>query len=724
MRWNFLFIAVDDLCSIDSQLALLIPGYDLPNLRRLKARGTNFRRSYCPVPICGPSRASTMSNLSPAETGVLNNAYNWWDCGLRPEHMMNYRFRQAGYYLGNAGKIFHGYGAQQPWVHSVIYDSPRLEVDSWTPPRDTRSDMGGRLGWAYTGDETKFYDHVMASRFIRFLGDYKGERPWFYEVGFYKPHSDYDAPLRIYETLDWRRVVMPEPWKAGWNAPLFVEENLVQGLFQDMSVHPDTWSAEQLEYWQKSVRNYAASALWMDEQLGRVLDALEASPWADSTIVSLYSDHGYHVGDNGHWHKFTLYEAAARTPHVVAVPGREPREIWAAVSHLDLYATLQDYAGIERTGAMRGISQRSWIDEGTGRDDRPVPTFWFGSCSVAWKNFRATIYSDGAYELFDAIADPWLTVNLAATHPRAAEIREILLDTMHDWGWSVVTDGIVLRNGTVARSFIGDPGKGNLNARHNVLFGDVTPAGRSPYYQKVWRGAHRKDEGGNNHVWHIPPDVEEMAVTEWTHLDRVTIHGNINDNKIVMDDWTWGTKTFHLGQGNNELGGTNLPRGSIRVHAGSGNDTIRSQANWWSDIDLGQGDDRLYVTGQGGHRVRAVSGDNLIETGPGNDEILTGHGLNTIRTHGGDDRIVIQGGRNDIDPGPGRNLVRVGRTGLPQVIRNLSAGETAIDLSDFAGMTLTWTSEDPRRHRLTAADESVLFLGLDLDTLKSRISGL
>lgn len=724
MTYNFLFISVDDLCSIDDQVSLLIPGYDLPNLRRLKDKGTDFRRSYCPVPICGPSRASTMSNLSPAETGVLNNAYNWWDCGLRPEHMMNYRFKRAGYFMGSAGKVFHGYGPQQPWIHSVIYDTPRLPVDSWLPPRDTRRDMGGRLGWAYTGDETKFYDHVMASRFVKFVEDYDGSRPWFYEVGFYKPHTDYDAPLRIYESLDWRRVVMPEAWKAGWNAPQFVQENLVQGLFSDLSTHPDQWTEEMHERWQKSVRNYAASALWMDEQLGRLLDALDASDYADNTIVSLYSDHGYHLGDQGHWHKFTLYEAAARTPHVVYVPGLAPQEVWSPVSHLDLYATLMDFAGIPRSSSQRGVSQRSWIEAGKGDTQRPVPTFWFGSCSVGYKDFRATIYSDGSFELFDAINDPWLTTNLAATHTDADQVRSVLLDTMRDWGWSVVEEGEAVRTGTIARTFLGGASQANLTARHNVMFGNVDPTGRSPYYQQVWRGS--TDRGGKDHVhdWTVPAGMEEMAVTEWTHLDRVTIKGGYTGNRIVMDDWTWGTKTFLLGHGDNELAGTNLPRGTVRIHSGSGNDILRSNANWWSDVYLGDGNDRLMVTGSGGHRVMAVSGTNVIETNAGDDEIHTGHGNNVIRTGKGNDRILIEGGKNDIDPGPGKNVVQIGRTGLPQIIRNMDAGDTRIDLSDFGGLPLRWVSEKDDRHRMTTGDESVLFIGLGLNDLKNRIIGL
>lgn len=724
MSYNFLFISVDDLCSIDSQVSKLIPGYDLPNLRRLKNVGTNFRRSYCPVPICGPSRASIMSNLSPVETGVISNTYHWWDAGLRPEHMMNYTFKSAGYFVGNAGKVFHGYGPQEPWIHNVIYDTPHRYVDSWLPPQETRVNMGGRLGWAYTGDETKFYDHVMASRFVKFVGEYKQDRPWLYEVGFYKPHTDYDAPMRIYESLDWRRVVMPEEWKNGWDSAQFVNQNVVQGLFGEKSTHPKDWTTEDYEYWQKSVRNYAASALWMDEQLGRLLDALWASPFAENTVISLISDHGYHLGDNGHWHKFTLYEAAARTPHIIAVPGQPPREVWSPVSHLDIWATLQDYAGITPLAAQRGRSQRSWIDTGTGVTDRPVPTFWFGSASVGYKDYRATIYSDGTYELFNVIEDPWLVHDLAKTHPDAAAIRNVLFDTMHDWGWSVVDHGETVRTGSYGRTFIGDADQADLSARHTVAFGNLRPKGRTPYIQKVWCGSAERGDPKAEHTWRLPEGPDDLVITEWTHLDRVTMHGNSGDNKIVMDDWTWGTKIFHLGQGNNEITGNNLPRGTVKIYAGSGNNILRSNANWPSEVHMGHGNDTLSVTGNGGHTVWANDGTNVIQTGQGNDHINTGNGDNTINTGAGNDYILVSGGSNTVNPGPGKNTIKINRTAKLQRITNLHQGENTIDLSDWVGLPLTWSSDNPECHHLRAIDEHVIFSNIDIDKLKNSIKGI
>ena len=714
LPWNVLFIAVDDLCSVDDQLRILIPGHDLPNLRRLKSSGTTFRRACSTVPVCGPARAALMTGLSPAETGVLSNHVEWRDCGIRPEHAQNYRFRQAGYWCGTAGKIFHGYGPQPQPIHDTLYDSPRFRVTSWVPP--TPVSLGGAEGRAFTGDESRFYDHQMASLAIEHLHNHQGDRPWYFELGFYKPHTPYDAPLWCYEAVDWRDVQMPEAWKDGWTVPPFLDEWMIRSL-QKLTADPASWTADQLEYWQKSVRNYAAAALWFDHNLGRVLDALDASRFADSTIVSLYSDHGYHLGEQGHWHKFTLYEAASRAPMVIRVPGRTPREIDIPVQHHDIFATLHDYCAIVPHAGTRGRSLRRLIETGADPDlaARSVPSFWYGLCSIAWGDHRAILSGDGSLQIFDVRSDIWLQNDLSADADLACEARERLLATMQEWGWSLVGREGALSQGASLGSHIEGAARHDeaLLAPVSVVFGSELPSGIGPHCIDLWLRSWRSA--------HVDLPVQVRDVTMAIRAPAIAIRGNDRDGHLYLSEWYTGTLDLYTGRGSRVFGGT---RGNARIRTGPGNNRIHMIcAGRRSEIWLGAGDD-VVTSSAGSHVIHARHGSNRIRLGgKGSNEIHCGHGRNSVTGGLGDDLFHVGAGTNRIDPGGGRNRIVLTRTGMPQVLLGLDAGTCRFDMSDFVGLRPAWQRISDRVHLLQCNDEQIRFEGLTIEAIKAAIEG-
>lgn len=714
-KYNVLFIAVDDLCSVDDQLSLLIPGFDLPNLRRLKDSGTNFRRGYCTVPVCGPARAAMMTGLSPAETGVLSNNSEWYEAGIRPEHTQNYRFRQAGFWCGTAGKIFHGYGPQQQYIHDALYDDKRFYVSSWMPVE--RFKYGGAEGHAYAGDEARFYDYQMASFAIKHLQTYSGSRPWYFELGFFKPHTPYDAPVWCYEAVDWQDVTMPEAWKDGWTVPPFMDDWMLRAL-NSLSAQPDEWSAEQMEYWQKSVRNYAASALWFDHNLGRVLDALDASPFAQNTIVSLYSDHGYHLGEQGHWHKFTLYEAAGRAPMVIRVPGQKPKSIETPVLHHDIFATLHDYCDITPKAGSRGRSLRALIEEGqdTALAQRAVPTFWYGSCAIAWQQYRAILAGDGGFQLFDVEADVWLQNDISQTDPQAEAVKDLLLEAMQDWGWSVVIDGTLRSHGGSIASYLEQSTDLDsdiaLMAPTTVIFGSGVPLGRAPYasdlWLRTWRGQALK----------LPSHIRDVAIM--SKSQKLAVHANAQDGTLFIHPWDTADLDIFLGSGDRVFNGT---RGRAKIRTGGGSNRVHLIAQGKrSELWLGTGNDTITAVA-GAQIIHATGGTNQIRlAGDGADVVHSGHGRNVISTGGGDDTIHITGGQNVVDPGTGSNRIVLRRTGQPQVLKNLGAGKNIIDLSDFRGLKPIWRLQD-EAHVLSCSDEEIRFEEADLAQIKAMIKG-
>ena len=278
---NFIFIAADDLCQID-MLQRLVTGFRMPNYERLAASGTEFRRAYCAVPICEPARTAVMTGISPFATRSFDLNISWKDI-VRPEHLWTYRLREGDepYHMVTQGKIFHGYVAVPQSVYDVLYDDTRFGF-SYTPSGVETVQNGGSHGTGYIGNEHQWYDHQVATRAINFLNSYAGAKPFWCEVGFQKPHTPFEAPQRCFEAVPLENVILPTEWQGGWDTVPFARTYMTDEK-ADEDPNPANWTEAKLDYIRLTIRSYAAAALFMDDQLGRVLDAPDFAVAATDT---------------------------------------------------------------------------------------------------------------------------------------------------------------------------------------------------------------------------------------------------------------------------------------------------------------------------------------------------------------------------------------------------------------------------------------------------------
>lgn len=433
-RPNVLLIVADDLndwiAPLDGARAFT------PNLDRIAARSTVFTRAYCSVPACAPSRTSFLTGVAPTTSGVYFNSQpiaegvDWFRTAIDlPRH-----FRDEGYLTVGLGKIFH---------HGRDQDD---KADSWTPERyrgysgrlDTEhqrhaahtvslgSVWPGSWGWyddSWDRDDPSRMqqDTSNSIEIARLLGE-RHDRPFFFALGLFRPHSKWFVAKRYYDLYPEDEIRMPEGWREG-----DLDDVPLPGQWlARTNVTPDTHrTLVERRLWRSAMRAYLASITYADEQIGRVLDALDSGPHAGNTIIVFLSDHGYHLGEKEHWNKFTLWERSARVPLTFSVPSEVRRTVDAPVSLLDLYPTLVDVAGLHPPGTHRldGVSLRPLIEgKATTRGAPVITTYGQGNHAVRDDRWRYIRYRTGDEELYDHTKDPDEWVNLAGRH----EFRSVM----------------------------------------------------------------------------------------------------------------------------------------------------------------------------------------------------------------------------------------------------------------------------------------------------------
>lgn len=708
---NILFIAADDLVHVDRLLSLLIPGFDLPNLRRLADTGTDFNRAYCAVPVCEPARTAVMTGLSPADTKSFDLSVGWENL-VHPRNTWLYQLRKAGFHTGTTGKVFHGYRPQPASVYRELYDSPPFETGPFNPATPIE-DRGGMYGQVYA-EEAPWYDASRANDTIHALAHVlPTDRPWYWECGFHHPHLAWTTPARIHDRVALDDVIMPSDWKGGFDTMPFVNEFIVSGTLNYSSSDPADWTEEQVLYVRRTIRNYAAGCLWMDEQLGRVLDALEASAHAGNTVVTFYSDHGYHLSDHGKWHKFTLYEQCALAPMLIRVPGQVPRKVTQPVSHVDLGATILDLCGLPVPESFMGQSLRPWI-EGATPAPRAIPTFWYGSVSIAKHDKRVTVYQDGTAEMFDLEADPWSVRNIAATHPDYAALREECILTARAWGMMIVEEAIDTSRPSNIQSFLGTEVTDHRFATSFVALGDLHSKGRSPNHQRMYSNSHH----GQTEV-RMPPHIEDFQLLGM-HSAAIRIVGNALDNKIVMSDVYYKRIELDLGDGDDE--NVSPGRTQIVAYGGRGNDILRA-GTWGKNRLYGeQGNDTL-IGDSGDDLLDGGAGDDSLIGGAGNDTLISGSGFDTLIGGEGDDLLINDAGGSDMHGGPGADTFRLCRTGIISYVRDLTEIDT-LDLSDWGVLGTALVRQVGSDVEVTAGVEKVICNDTTVATVRARTIGI
>jgi choline-sulfatase len=420
---NILFIAVDDLNDWVGPLGGH-PQVKTPNLDRLARRGLTFTNAHTQSPLCNPSRASLLSGLRPSTTGLYTLQPGVRAVPALKDRVMLPQYLAAnGYATFSAGKVFHD-GSIKPaerarefgeWGHAGPMPFPARKFVA-TPDPIKAMDWG-----VFPERDEEQADWKIADSAIAYLKTARADKPFFLGVGFRLPHVPCFASQKWFDLYPDPTLVMPPvkeddradvpgfAWYLHWKLP---EPRL-------------SWLRANRQ-WRPLVRAYLASISFMDSQVGRVLDALDASGRADETIVVLWSDHGWHLGEKGITGKNSLWERSTRVPLIFAGPGvKSNARSGQPVELLDLYPTLAELAGLPAQPELEGHSLAPLLRNPRSRRPWPAITTHnqnnHGVRSERWRYIR---YADGSEELYDHRSDPNEWTNLAKQPRYAAVIRE------------------------------------------------------------------------------------------------------------------------------------------------------------------------------------------------------------------------------------------------------------------------------------------------------------
>ena len=411
---DVLFIVVDDL---NDWISLLDPSAPIktPNLERLAQRGTLFTRAYCASPACNPSRVATLTGLRPSTTGVYGNKSDWRRAVPDRSTIMQ-QFMKAGYAVRGAGKIFHHH------LNGAFHDNDSFaDFRHMRPQKYPATKLNGapeygsrNTDWGeWPPREQDSIDFDTANYCIEALTGRAGEKSMFLACGIFKPHSPFFAPSVYHKGLD--NIELPARNPDDW-------DDLPQGAALLLRSKKWFWQGmmnvdgKRAGSFQNFIRAYAACATFADAQIGRVLDALDSSPRRDNTIVVLWSDHGFHLGEKDHIEKFALWEKSNHIPLIVVAPGvtRPGTRCDRPVDLTSLYLTLLELCGLPADERCDGRSLVPLLRDPTAAWDWPaLMTYMRGNHAVRSERWRYIRYADDSEELYDHNADPNEWRNLA-----------------------------------------------------------------------------------------------------------------------------------------------------------------------------------------------------------------------------------------------------------------------------------------------------------------------
>jgi arylsulfatase A-like enzyme len=412
-RPNILFIAVDDLNHWVGYTGRN-PQAKTPNIDRLSKMGMSFTRAYCAAPLCNPARAALMSGLRPSTTGCYQNADDWKS--YIPEGRgLSLAFKQAGYFVAGAGKIYHS-STFYPGEWDDYFTEKRARVGS--EEDEATGDAQRARGIAKLEGFQEPVNHDLKDQDLSdwHITSYcieqlqkQHDKPFFLACGLHKPHLPWVVPRRYYDLFPLESIQLP-PYK---------EDDLADIPPAGVRMaKPDGDHKQILESgrWKAAIQSYLACTAYTDMNIGRLLDALEKSAYAKNTIICFWGDHGWHLGEKHHWRKFTLWEEATRAPFIWAVPGLTPpgSVCGRTVDFMSIYPTLCELAGIPVPKHVEGVSIKSLLARPNAAWTTPaLCTFGYQNHTVRTEQWRYIRYANGDEELYDNGKDPHEWVNLA-----------------------------------------------------------------------------------------------------------------------------------------------------------------------------------------------------------------------------------------------------------------------------------------------------------------------
>lgn len=467
-RPNILFIAADDL---RPELGCYGQSHILsPNIDRLAAGGAVFNRAYCQQAVCNASRASLMTGLRPDSTGVYDNATHFRkkapDVVTLPQ-----QFKLQGYHTQALGKLYHGafetayvgrkFDDEFSWSAPHWYGSPQyyftpkgIEVARQVYARKSKKKGAAIDGW--TADfvqglsteapdvpDNTLYDGQMTDLAIKTLGELK-TKTFFLAIGYLKPHLPFVAPKKYWDLYDPAKIRLADNPFAPADAPALALHNSGELRSQYADVPKQGPISDEQA---RTLRHgYYACVSFVDAQIGRLLAELDRLGLSDNTIVVLWGDHGWHLGEHTLWGKQTNFEVATRAPLILRAPGMKSAgsKINALVEFVDIYPTLCELAGLPLPGHLEGTSFAPLLNDA----NRPWKSAAFSQfprtgCmgySMRTDRYRFTRWQSNqdrskakAVELYDHQQDPRENVNLAGKPEHASLVQQLSEQFRRGW---------------------------------------------------------------------------------------------------------------------------------------------------------------------------------------------------------------------------------------------------------------------------------------------------
>ncbi len=435
---NVLFISIDDLNDWIEPLGGH-PQSKTPNFNRLAKRTVNFTNAHCPSPGCNPSRTAIMTGLAPYTSGVYSNYQDWREV-ITDVKTLGATFRSNGYYTAGAGKIFHYHmvdqtGWDEYWPSQIknmptdrIPDKSKSQFATPQNPIPQTMNMPmfhqmyGMFDWfPLKIKDSEMADFKSVNYVIKQMNRRDQDKPFFLACGIYRPHLPWYVPKKYFDLFPIEELQLPKLQEADFErlSPR-AKDIAMRGSNADGGYHAHVVRANQ---WKPAVQGYLASISFADAMLGRLLDALDQSGHKDNTIVIVWSDHGWQLGEKQHWRKFALWENVCRSVLMIHVPrnisrlpdgSKDGAACARPVSLQNIYPTLVDLCNLKNEQKIDGQSLRPLLKSPNAKWDHvAISTYDFGEFSVRDDRYRYTIYIDESEELYDLSRDPHEWKNLA-----------------------------------------------------------------------------------------------------------------------------------------------------------------------------------------------------------------------------------------------------------------------------------------------------------------------
>jgi len=436
-RPNVLFIAIDDLndyvnCMHGSVSALT------PNIDKLARQGVLFSNAHCQAPICGPSRAGIMTGLYPSTSGnylqvndedIMKSNETVASAILMPDY-----FEQNGYKTMAVGKIYHQgdkaksfdeYGGKFSFYGP--FPEERFNYDPSKIPGKTSGTM---TDWAAFPEHDSMLADFQSAAWAAGKLKQHHEQPFFLAVGFVRPHVPWYVPQKWFDLYDMDTIDLPP----------YLPEDMddVPSIGKQVAEAPMMPTTEELiesGEWSDVVQAYLACITFVDAQVGKLIEVLEESDYADNTIIVLWADHGYHLGEKNRFAKQALWERDTRTVMIFKEPGKlQSKECNASVQLIDIYPTLTELCGLPDYEMADGNSLVPYLADVDLDIENPALSFYGkGNIAVRTKDHRLIRYEDGSIEFYDMNNDPQEWNNLAGDTSYSRLIDSLSKYIPSDW---------------------------------------------------------------------------------------------------------------------------------------------------------------------------------------------------------------------------------------------------------------------------------------------------